>query len=412
MNQTSRQFGFLDQLQRCSLALPPAPASVWVHGETQSQFEAAGDVISGLVAGEPQVRLVLTSAFPETVAFLRHWLPGEQTGALPWGFVTRRYISKVNPRLIVLLDGGRSFGREALAEARRSGVQVALLSEPSLNGGLAPAVPGDLVFPALGQAPERVLETLRPFVPSGTPIPMADAWLKGTWRDKIGQSRLWRGASRLLAGRRIDDWEALRERLGRPRAVLCLGNGPSSEDPRLAGLSHDCLMRVNWRWRDRGLLTRPQLVFVGDAATIHRVPACIFGFWNKPIESAMLLRHLVTQGPRRMEYVTLERVSPLIRDRTWPARPSNGALMIVAAAGLAPERLIIGGIDLFQHADGRYPGDALSTNAYTRVHHRDTDLALIDTALRDYQGDLVILSDILRESLARRRRETISDRPE
>lgn len=263
----------------------------------------------------------------------------------------------------------------------------------------------------MDQAPERVLETLRPFVPSGTPLPMADAWLKGTWRDKIGQSRLWRGASRLLAGRRIHDWEALRERLGRPRAVLCLGNGPSSEDQRLAGLSHDCLMRVNWRWHDRGLLTRPQLVFVGDAATIHRAPPCIFGFWNKPIESAMLLRHLATQGPRRMEYVTLERVSPLIRDRTWPARPSNGALMIVAAAGLAPERLIIGGIDLFQHPEGRYPGDALSTNAYTRVHHRDTDLALIDIALRDYQGDLVILSDILRESLARRR-ETISDRPE
>jgi hypothetical protein len=162
-------------------------------------------------------------------------------------------------------------------------------------------------------------------------------------------------------------------------------------------------MRVNWRWLDRGMLTQPQVVFVGDAATIHRVPPCIFGLWNKPIESAMLLRHLVTQGPRRMEYITIERLSPLIGDRTWPARPSNGALMIVAAAGIAPERLIISGMDLFQHAAGRYPGDTVSTNAYTRVHHRDTDLALIDAALRDYTGELVILSDILREALARLR---------
>lgn len=410
LNRTSRQFGLLDLLQRYALALPPAAASVWVHGETRSQFQAAGDVISGLVAGAPQVRLVLTSALPETVAFLRRWLPGEQTGAMPWGFVAGRYIRKLNPRLIVLLDGGRSFRREPLAEARRSGARVALLGEPALKGGPEPAAPGDLVFRGADNMPELVLEALRPLVPSVAPVPMADAWLRGTWRDRIGQSRLWRAASRPLTGRRIDDWETLRERLGRPRSVLCLGNGPSSEDPRLAGLSHDCLMRVNWRWLERGLLTRPQAVFVGDAATIHRAPRCIFGFWNKSIESAMLLRHLVTHGPRRMEYITVERMSPLVGDRTWAARPSNGALMIVAAAGLAPERLIIGGMDLFQHAEGRYPGDKLSTNAYTRVHHRDTDLALIDLALRDYRGELVILSDILRESLARRRDPSLAAR--
>ena len=127
MWKRSLQFGLLDQLQRCSLAVAPAAASVWVHGETPRQFEAAGDVISGLVADEPQVRLVLTSASAATVAFLREWLPGEQAGPPPWGPITRRYMRRVNPRLIVLLDGGRSFGPEALLEAQRSGVPVAVM---------------------------------------------------------------------------------------------------------------------------------------------------------------------------------------------------------------------------------------------------------------------------------------------
>ncbi len=240
---------------------------------------------------------------------------------------------------------------------------------------------------------------------SGRGGDVSRAWLKGTLRDRVGQSRLWSTASRWWRTRRIDDWDALRRRLGCPRVVLCLGNGPSSEDPRLSELAHDCLIRVNWRWRKRGPLTRPDMVFVGDAATIYKVPKCVFGFWNRSIESAMLLRHLVTRGPGRMEYVTLERLSLLIGDRVWPARPTNGALMIVAAAGLLPQRLIISGMDPFRHPQGTYPGDTLTPNRYARAHSVDVDLAIIDLALRDYPGEVVILSDILRESLAQYRHE-------
>ena len=104
-----------------------------------------------------------------------------------------------------------------------------------------------------------------------------------------------------------------------------------------------------------------------------------------------------------MEFVTLERLLPLIGERTWPARPSNGALMIVTAAGLAPERLIISGIDLFQHPAGPYPGGSVTANKYSRAHSRDVELALIDLALRNYQGEVIILSDILRDSLTQYR---------
>ena len=48
----------------------------------------------------------------------------------------------------------------------------------------------------------------------------------------------------------LTDWAALNDRLGRPTTILCLGNGPSSEDPRIPP-EHDCLFRVNWVWRKR-----------------------------------------------------------------------------------------------------------------------------------------------------------------
>jgi hypothetical protein len=64
--------------------------------------------------------------------------------------------------------------------------------------------------------------------------------------------------------RRIDDWQTLKRRLASPRTILCLGNGPTSELPELRDMAHDCLMRVNWRWQTRGMLTQPDVVFVGD----------------------------------------------------------------------------------------------------------------------------------------------------
>ena len=87
--------------------------------------------------------------------------------------------------------------------------------------------------------------------------------------------------------------QRLSERLGRPATILCLGNGPSSEDPRLAGIAHDALFRVNWRWLERGLLTQPDMVFVGDLRTTSKVRDCVFGFRTVAWESEVLLRHLL-----------------------------------------------------------------------------------------------------------------------
>ena len=257
------------------------------------------------------------------------------------------------------------------------------------------------VSPVDSESVRRIYGALAARLPESPPLPpVAQNWKIPTWRDRIGRSRLWGVMSRPLARGRIDTWAALAKRLHHPRTVLCLGNGPSSEDPQLESFGHDCLFRINWRWKERGFLMHPQVVFVGDAATISKVDGAMFGIWDRSLEQAMLLRHLVTRGVGVMRYVTMERISPLIRDRVWPARPTNGALMIAAAAALNPARLIIAGIDLYQHPEGRYPGDLVGTNAYSRAHSRQTDLDIIRLALAGYHGEVTILGDALQAALA------------
>jgi hypothetical protein len=132
---------------------------------------------------------------------------------------------------------------------------------------------------------------------------------------------------------------------------------------------------------------------------MHKVRSSIFGFLNEDMETGMLLRHMITRGPRLIEYITVERISPLIRNKTLKARPTSGALMLVVAAGLQPERLVIAGIDLYLHPFGAYPGDTVSDNNYAQVHDVDTDLAVIKAAVDSYKGELIIFSDELRKKL-------------
>jgi hypothetical protein len=73
--------------------------------------------------------------------------------------------------------------------------------------------------------------------------------------------------------------------------------------------------------------------------------------------------------------------------------------MLVVAAGLQPERLVIAGIDLYLHPFGAYPGDIVSDNNYAQVHDVDTDLAVIKAAVDSYKGELIIFSDELRKKL-------------
>jgi hypothetical protein len=89
-----------------------------------------------------------------------------------------------------------------------------------------------------------------------------------------------------------------------------------------------------------------------------------------------------------------------LADFTQPVIPTNGALMVAIAAALQPKRIVIAGIDLYQHPAGRYPGDP-GAYGYASEHNAETDLAIIRRALDNCDCEAVILSDNLRQALGR-----------
>jgi hypothetical protein len=361
---------------------PALRRSIWVHGDTPQQFTAALPSIQALMDSRPHTALVATSSHPRTRLHLRAMFPDERPLALPSAQFASSWMARINAQHLIALDGGHSLdaGWQRAIAARTLPLTAIDTNSPDAMASQ---------FASL----DRVL-------PQGPALPpVAQDWRADTWRDRVGRSHAWRVASRLVAGGRIDSVGGLSRALGEPHRILCLGNGPGSEDPLVQALGHDCLMRVNWRWMERRILTRPQMVFVGDPVTLEKVDGAIFGIWNCDLERGMLLRHLRVRGLRTMRHFTMERTCPIIRDRDWPARPSNGALMVAAAAALEPDELMIAGIDLFKSPLGRYPGDPVGTNAYSRVHTRDTDVAVIREALGAYRGKVTIIGDALRDAL-------------
>jgi len=203
-----------------------------------------------------------------------------------------------------------------------------------------------------------------------------------------------------LAGMRcITSWDELRQRLGEPKTILCLGNGPSSEAEGIDEVRFDCLFRVNWIWQERARLAIPNVVFTADFDP-PSPSAPIICFPTRADANGILTSHIRRRIGSRIEYLVLpELPSPLFR-KTWSRRPTNGAMMLAVAAQLRPSRLIVAGIDLYLHPQGKYPGETDEPNQYGAIHDRNIDLAFIRTALDQFDGDVDIQSPQLRSALA------------
>ena len=210
--------------------------------------------------------------------------------------------------------------------------------------------------------------------------------------DKLGRTR-----AQPADIRRIASWDELRIRLGEPKTILCLGNGPSSEADGIEDLRFDRLFRVNWIWSTRSIHPDPDVVFTADEDAPSGAPIICF---PTRVDANRILAGYVRRGVGAgTEYLVFPELTSLFCDRRWPHRPTNGALMVAAAVLLQPSRLIIAGIDLYLHPDGKYPGATAEPNQYDDIHHRDVDLAFIRTALGQFAGEATILSDQLRSAL-------------
>lgn len=222
-----------------------------------------------------------------------------------------------------------------------------------------------------------------------------DRTLRTVVADTLGRTRV-----RISGMRCIASWGELRERLGGPQAILCLGNGPSSEGSGVEAARFDCLFRVNWIWNERAVHCAPDVVFTADADAPPASSAPIICFPSREDASRILAGYPGRQSGERLEYMVFPELPSAFTERSWSHRPTNGALMVAAAVLLRPSRLIVAGIDLYLHPDGKYPGSTAEPNRYDEIHHRDVDIAFIRAALGQFDGDIAILSEQLQRALS------------
>ncbi len=157
------------------------------------------------------------------------------------------------------------------------------------------------------------------------------------------------------------------------------------------------LFRVNYQWRNHDFAGNPAVIFTADPDLPPENTGAVLVFPGPAEAHRILLRHCLQRRPPRRGYAVFP---DLLDTGTWDFRPTNGALMIAAAAALQPKKIIIAGIDLYRHPAGKYPGDASAPNAYDAMHSRATDVAFIRAALAGFGGELVLLGDQLPQALS------------
>lgn len=261
--------------------------------------------------------------------------------------------------------------------------------------------PADSVFVVEGgeslseNAATQIVNHLEPLVGGNEEVKLLNRRLAtiGRWLSDSQDSPTW-GWLVSRKCRSVPSVTALRSRLGEPETIICLGNGPSSEDSRLESIDHDAVFRVNHMWAKRGFLDKPEVVFTGSIGTLERVRhRTIFAFQTREAEQRILPKSLLL--PRRTEYFVAEVLRTMDFEFYGNYKPTNGAVMLATAIALRPKRLVIAGIDLFQHPAGAYPSDTSTPNAYTIGHDEEVETQFILSLLVNYPGELTILSEVL-----------------
>ncbi len=316
------------------------------------------------------------------------------------------FLSRANVMLAVFVDdaGGGMNALVAALKARASAV-VAI----SARGGEAPELPevlaracvrrllvghGEDQFPP--EAAADILDGALLRAIKQRSIMRAERPGVGRWLARLTRDPARRG---LLAWRlrRYVNADELVDALDRPQTILCLGNGPSSEDSALLDLHYDALFRVNHRWLERGLFAEPDVVFTGGMPTLWKIRDAVIGLKTRNAEAKLAAIRLLDPFAGQSRFFNVQDITPELENFDWGAfRPTNGAAMVAAAIALKPSRLVVAGIDLFQHPAGSYPNDAELENAYAPGHSRDVECRFLMQLFDKFRGDLTIVGDVLR----------------
>ncbi len=188
----------------------------------------------------------------------------------------------------------------------------------------------------------------------------------------------------------------LADRLGNPQTIICLGNGPSSEDPSLGEVGDAALFRANHLWRERGYFLHPEVVFTGQTVSVRACGTQPFYVFPS-MKAQEKIARLAWTLPGKRSYLNAEKAHLYDPEAFAPFKPTNGAVMLAVAVALKPRRLVVAGIDLFSDPRGAYAGANAAANAYTPAHERTLEAQFILATLRSYEGELVLVGEVLRK---------------
>jgi hypothetical protein len=379
-------------------------------------FAAARDIVAAIHARDSRLHVLATSAFAATRERAGQTLA--DVTAIPFifnnGLLAGFNLRRLNVRAVVFMGScEKSAPPSLLAALRREAIAIVALTVPGDIGANATLVQAaeivSSVAPSRGATGHTVADLvellaammardLKVLRRGGPGARFAARLIEAAPRSRVAGAILDRRCHRL---RTIAELAA---HLKQPRTIMCLGNGPSSEDPALATMPHDALFRVNHSWKSRGFLAKPDIVFCGGKPTMRAIDDAAFGLQTESASVALVSHRLFSPSMRRAVYFNANDMTDSLRAFDWGhLRPTNGASMLATAVALAPARLIVAGIDLFSDPAGSYPGDTATANAYSPGHSRDRELAFLLALLDLYRGDLAIVGSVLNEEWRRHR---------
>ena len=399
--------------------------SLLLVGSDAAAFDSIAGLIGELARRDSRLSIILSCPNYETLKWLESRFAEIQVLPLPFAnrISATLYLRRLNIRCVVFIEGNQRLANSLLAAIKRSAAGVITVSGRGANNiSLSSAasmasealivmreepvrelLPDNVVGMTVGELSNRLtimlardLKALREAnlfsqIMARIPAILAES---PRWRNFIS----WRL-------RRYDGLDELRVRLAAPKSIMCLGNGPSSEDATLATMQADALFRVNHSWADRKFLVNADVVFTGGKPTFRAISGAIFGVLTPEAERNLLLLRSYNPLRGRLEFFNVNDVTQSIKQFEWGhLRPTNGASMLATAIALNPEKLIVAGIDLFQHPEGSYPGNNMAANAYSPGHSRDTELDFIMKLFSVFSGEIIIVGDILREAWEDRQR--------
>jgi hypothetical protein len=391
--------------------------SLWIIANDREALESLTPLVDAVIARQERLQLIFTAP-PSVAPWITQRFPGSRVHGFPAAnpLSIASFLARGNFRTIAFVEDSAPPSAALLQGAIAAGVSLLGLSARAAGRDPSPLV-------------SRHAEMFLTIANSGSArspyrhvdVEDAVAILSELLGRDLKTRRQGRSATALLAGAllstarnprwrtslswridRLPDAQALNEALYRPGTIMCLGNGPSSEDARLLALNHDALFRVNHSWLARGFLTRPKVIFTGGSRSMTALGDAIFGLQSEEAERRILLSRMFNPALPATRFFNVHDVSNGIAAFPWGTlRPTNGATMIAAAVALKPKRLIVAGIDLFQHREGTYPGDTATPNAFSPAHDRDAERNFIISQLAKHEGELVIIGDILLEAYNR-----------